>query len=121
MPTKDEVALVNEQPLSISDYLNIRKIMADSTRESAIWAGISALSLQHQAGERGVHLSARTSLDIARYALRNLSTPSAIASLQQYYHFGKTPPSPEWVKKELEELVEKSVVKRSPVALSSFD
>ncbi len=117
LPTKDELALVNQHPLTLNDFLIIREQLHDKKNEDALWIGISALALHGATSNQLDKMSAYT---IARYALKDISLAEAEISLKQYYRSQQNMPSPDEVKKELDGINQKAQVMRNPVPLSSY-
>jgi len=121
MPTKDEVALVDDRALTIQDYYMIRSKLQTPSSDHALWVGISMLALQNKTRFDGKEISIQAAFDIARYAIRDLPPSYAAASLREYYKQTPSLPEPEEVKKEMEALSQKSIVRRNPVPLSQFN
>lgn len=120
-PTKDEVAVVSGRPLSIRDFLVIRSQMPTQTAETALWTGIAMLSLQTETKNKGREISLQSALHVARYAAHDLSPDNAQIGLKEYYAQSKDFPSPDEVKKEIESITQKLVIRRNPQPLSQFN
>lgn len=118
LPTKDEMALVNGEPLTIRGYLDIRAITPSLTPEKSLWAGIAALALYSEAKHKGYILDRNHALKIARYALEDLASDAVAPELTAYYRTGLSRLSPARIKLELEELLARSVVVKSSLNLS---
>lgn len=117
-PTKDDVALVNGVPLTLRGYLEIRTAAPTLSPERALWAGMAALALQAEAKNQGRLLSQIHALAIARYALEDLPSDSAEQELTFYYRQGLSHLPAARVRQDLEELLARSVVIKSPLKLS---
>jgi hypothetical protein len=120
LPTKDEVALINGHPLSVGDYLVLRSQLDTSTPEETLWVGIAAIVLQDTLQSHGKVLSSPAAVGIARYALRAITEEEAKPHLIEYYNQLKKFPSPEDVKREVEEISSKSLIQRNSRALSEL-
>lgn len=118
LPTKDEVALVEGRPFSVSAYLSLRASLKRPSDEDAFWVGTAAIALQQQAHARGQSLAANVAADVARFAIRDLGPLEAQDSLRAV--FGAPHPASGTVKRQLDELVSKVFVQRNEALLSAL-
>jgi hypothetical protein len=120
VPTKDEIVRVNGRPLTLNDFLFIRSQTEDSSAETAYWLGVSTLVIQNHGKKQGKNISAASALLIARYALGKITEQTASSSLNQYYARTTPVPTPQEVKKEIEQLTQQMIVLKNPTPLSQF-
>lgn len=131
VPTQDEVARINGRPFTVGDFLLIRSQTEKPTPEIAYWLGVSALVLQDHKTRQGQLLSGSAALQVARYALQLIPQKTAVPALKEYYasSFFKASqrttlseafPSPEEVKKEIEQLTQRAVIVKNPTPISQF-
>ena len=119
LPTKDQVALVNGRPLTLSDYHYVRSLVPQLAPQTVFWIGTAALALQIEAHTSGVSLSSTQALEISRYSMGSLAVETAMPSLRAFYST-RPIPSPNEVKRELEALLARSVVLKSTVDLTTL-
>ncbi len=120
MPTKDEIALIDNHPLTIAAFLKIRSRLQTRSPETALWVGISMIALQNKTRAEGREISSLAAYDIVRYAIRDLSTSDARSALIEYFRETVPLPDPDFVKKEIQSISDKTSVLRNPLPLSFF-
>lgn len=122
IPTKDQVALVDGQPLSISAFLAIRSLLKKPTQELTFWVGVAAIRLQHESrAVLGKELDSKTAVDIARYALGEIPIIGLEAAIRENLGLSEKEGSePATVKKRIDRLITRSVIQRNPQALSDL-
>lgn len=120
MPSKDEVALVDGRPLTLTDYLALRDHIRKHTTEAVLWAGIAALAIQNETRARGAELRSASAVEVALYALGELNAAEADNSLRAYFARTGLPPKPDEVRAALDRLLATSIVRRNERALSSL-
>lgn len=84
LPTSEEVALVNQQAYSLSDFYYVRSSLNQPNSQSAVWVGIAALALKQHTAKRGASISNETALFLARYAINDITLAEAIPHLRQF-------------------------------------
>ncbi len=119
-PTKDEVALVDGRPLSLTAFFTLRDHIRKHTTEAVLWAGTAALAIQNETRARGAEVRASTAVEVALYALGELNAAQADTSLHEYFAKPGLPPRPEEVRALLDRLLAASTVRRNERALSSI-
>lgn len=115
-PTKDQVALVDGRPLTLTDFLAIRERLKTPSSEQAYWVGIATLALQSEARSRGHDISLQNTYDVARYAIGDIIALEAQSSLNTYFN-GKQVPPPEEVKRQIDTITKNSVIVRNSQSL----
>lgn len=120
-PTKDEVALVDGRAFSISGFLAIRARLKNHATAAVIWVGTGSLAIQNATRARGRELEIGTAVDIARYALGELTAAEADSSLHLFFERGGLPPAPEEVRKEIDQLLSSAIVRRNERVLASLN
>lgn len=120
-PTKDEVALIDGRPFSITGYLALRSQLRTRTSEAVFWVGSAALAIQNSTRARGHELQTPVAVDIARYALGELNAAEADNSLRQYFERRGLPPTSMEVRREVDRLLSLAVVQRNDRVLRSLN
>jgi hypothetical protein len=119
-PTKDEVLLVDGRAISIAGFYALRTQLKNPSTEAVLWAGVATLVLQKETRGRGGELSTVAAVEIARYAMGELSLGEAQGSLRDHFgHLGPLPTSDQ-TKREIERLVSKSDIQRNPSTIASL-
>jgi hypothetical protein len=116
IPTKDDVAVVDGEPISLTTFLTLRAAMPSAPVEAVFNTAVSAAVLQRIHREQGKDLGYDIAVDLARYAYgetRDLAR--ALAALGR----DRVPPAGE-LKKALDEAVAHAVVQRNPRALAEI-
>ncbi len=121
IPTKDDVALVDGRPFSISGFLALRGVMRTQSKEAILWAGTAAIAIQNATRARGREVEPPAAVEIARYALGEISAAQADNSLHQYFERLGVPPTPPEVRAELDRLLSQAVVRRNERVLASLN
>jgi hypothetical protein len=120
IPTKDEVALVDGQPISISGFQNLRSSLKNQNVEAVFWVGVGAVALQNESRARGKQLPLTTIIPIVRYAAGDLGRPEAEGALRDYYAGQSLLPTADEVRHEVERLMARAVVQRNPQVLAAL-
>jgi hypothetical protein len=81
--TKDEVAVVDGRPFSISDFQTVQARLTHPSTSSIVWVGTAVLALQSQSRNQGTEISSSAALEIARFALGELTRAKAEPALRQ--------------------------------------
>jgi len=124
LPTKDEVALVDGRPFTLSALLSIRTLLQKPTTETAYWIGISGLLLEQRASSEGGSLSLETATEIARYAIGDINAAQASSQAKKFLSrssFRQALLEPNEVKNEVDSLIRTAVIQRNTTLLSLID
>ncbi len=121
LPTKDELALVDGQPISIAGFSTIKSSLSKPSNEAALWIATAALAAQHDTKRQGRDLTLTVAVKMARYALADLPFQGAEASLRVYYGAKGSLPSSLQVKQDLEQLMLRSVIQENRALLMALD
>lgn len=120
-PTKDEVALVDGRPFTITDFLKIQNHLKNPTPELAYWIGVSTLVLEKEGEIRGKILPLPLAYDIARYAAGELQESENQGSFHQaMQNFFGSSTNPQDIKKEIDRITQKAVVQKNPQPLNQY-
>jgi len=125
LPTKDDVALVDGTPYSISGFLAIKNYLSDLSADQVVWMGIAALTLQNDAMARNSTLTAPAALGVARYAVDHLSKETTLLLLQKENSLGYFKPSGsigsvKEVKTLIEDLMSRAVINRNAQVIAEL-
>ena len=118
LPTKDEVALVNERSLTITDFNQIRSTMKKRSTEGAVWVGIGAILLQKELKRQGQSLAPPVAIEIARYAWGDIPALHPPDALHHLFPDRTGLLSPDDLKREIDRLSQQNVVIRNTRLLS---
>ena len=121
LPTKDEVALVNGRPFSLSGFYSLQSLLNHSSTEAVLWVGSGALALQNETQGQGHELSPQAAIQISRYAIGDISFAEAESALQQYQTRATERPTPHQLKLKIEQLLLHSVVHRNNQLLAALN
>lgn len=116
--SKDEIASVNGNSLTLSTFLSIRSNMKEPSIETAYWIGVGGIVLLEEAHRQGKLISGQTALEIARYAVGDLDLAHASTPLTEYYGKQATFPAPSTVRTEIEGHMNRAVIMRNSQILS---
>jgi len=121
LPTKDEVALINGRPITISDYLFIRDTLQSKySPEVTLWVGLASYVLLQNTLERKIEFSKKQALDIARYSVGDITLKEAANSLRVYFAPKAPELNPAIIKKELDTLIGRAIIIKNPIDLAAF-
>ena len=113
LPTKDEVVLVDGRPLSIAGFMAVRTALSQATTQSALWIGMAALAIQNETRARGREMAMTSAVEIARYALNELSLEQVEPALRAFVgKLGALPP-PTALRHDVELLLARAVIQRN--------
>lgn len=120
IPSKDEVALVDGRPLSLSGFVNLRTLLKDPSIENTFWVGIASLTIQNNAISRNINLPMESAVVLARYAAQDLPLEDCAGALRAFLGpQGELPGQVAW-KNQVERWVAQSVVQRNPQVLAQL-
>jgi hypothetical protein len=119
-PTKDDVALVDGKPFSLSTYMAIRSILQHASVENTFWVGVAVLAIQSDREKHGKPFKIETALNVARYALNDLPPELAGPSLREFFGETDSVPNPAELRQKIDRLVSQAVVQRNPQVLADL-
>lgn len=115
----DEIALVNNQPLSLQDYLLISSQLKNQ-RELALWVGVAITLLQGSIQNSSTRLSKLEAYNIVRYSIHEMTYEEAEKSLKRYYSHQESIPHADQIRRDLEKLTEKATITKNLALLNSL-
>lgn len=92
LPTKDQLLLVDGNPVSISDYMSCRAIFPGAKKEYLVHILTRATLVSADAQKRGVKLSLDDSVALVRYSTGEVSEASVSAALLSFAGDKVSPP-----------------------------
>lgn len=118
MPSKDDVAVVDGRPFTLTTFMSLRSRLKSQSVESVFWAGTALISLQNEGASQGQTVPGETALSIVRYALGEVPLEEARKDLEVFFKSGGGALSPQQVRIQLDRLLMRSVIQRNPQVLA---
>jgi hypothetical protein len=120
VPTKDDVALIDGEALTLTGMMSIREAMKQPATEKAFWVGVAAIAIKNHVKKEGHELGLPTTIAVARYAIEDLPAAEAEGPLHEYLGAGKAIPPPQDLRHDIDQVVARSVVQRNPRVLAEL-
>ncbi len=119
LPSKDDVALVDGRPFTLSTFLDLRaQLGKKGSAENTFRLGTSAIAVQLEAARRGVNLDSSAAIALAGYSLGHGSAELAAPGLKALW--GEKPPTASDALRQIDEWVARSVILRNPQVLAGL-
>ncbi len=119
LPTKDDVALVDGVPLTLSMFAELRaRLGKDGSVENTFRLGVGSIATRNAAAKRGLSLDPEASIRVVSYALGHASADDAAAALSVLWPKGAPPPAD--ALRQVDEWVAAALVQRNPQALTAL-
>lgn len=120
LPSKDDVALIDGRALTLTAFSSLKAEIPKASTESLLWLGLGSMALQNHARAQGRELPALLALNIARYAAGELTGEAAHGALEALYGRTLTPPTPQAVRQQIDQLLRNATIVRNPQAIEEF-
>jgi hypothetical protein len=125
IPTKDDVALVDGEAVTLGDFVSARDVMADKSRDAVLWASIGARIIEGRWRKRAAdptEPSAPKALELARYALNEMPRDRVEVSLRSFYGLAADQPLPDppRLRRDVDAWVAAAVVQKNIQALAEL-
>ena len=125
LPTKDEVALVDGVPITLTAFERVRTSLPDADTDTVYWVTVAAAVLHAEAARGPRPIPIGEAVGIARYAAGR-SEPAAIREAAARFLSGNgaaaspSPPSRKTVRERLDGLIRAANIKKNTAILSNL-
>lgn len=118
LPYKDEIALINNRPFTLTLFMKIRSLLTDKKTETVYWTGASSILLLEKYKKQNITIS--ESLEIARFGLGEPSTQNVESILKKYSIESGNTPSRQNVRRMLDQMISEAKIQKNQRLLNSI-
>jgi hypothetical protein len=120
VPTADEVVVVDGRGVGIEAFEVLRAQLTTQETEYSLWAVSAVLLVQNESRAHGAELGPSAALRVVRYALGELDSSQAVDALIAFVGPDSPAPSPNDLRRRIDALMTRAVVKRNPRLLAEL-